>query len=73
MSRGGAGLRRGAKGDDRAAGDKARPVALLGAANGVGDRLVVVPVDPFGDPAIAAEPQQRVIGKRQFGRAIDRY
>jgi len=52
---GGASLGRRAESDRRAAGDEARAVALLRAADRVGDRLVVVPVDPFGGPAIAAK------------------
>jgi hypothetical protein len=34
---------------------------------------MIMSVDPFGGPAISAEPQQRVIGKRQFGWAVDRH
>src|SRR5215475_3891665 len=72
MRRGGAGLGRRAKGDRRPAGDQARAVALMGATDGVRDRLVVMAVDPFRGPAMRAEPHDLVVGNGEIGGAVDR-
>ena len=72
MRRGGAGLGRRAKRDHRAAGDQARPVAVMGALDRVGDRVGVVAVDPLGGPAMRAEPLDLVVGHREAGRPVDR-
>ena len=58
VRRGGAGLGRRAKGDDRAAGDQGRPVALVRALDRGGDRVGVVAVDALGRPAMGAEAQR---------------
>src|SRR5207244_10417949 len=52
MRRRGAGLGRRAECDDRAAGDQAWPVALMGTADRGGDLVVVQAVDALGRPAI---------------------
>src|SRR5215813_157673 len=49
-------LGRRSKSDRRPAGDQARAVALLGPPDGLGDRLVIMPVDPLGGPAIRLKP-----------------
>ena len=53
---------------DRAAGDQARPVALLRAPDGGGDRVGVVAVDALGGPAMRAKARRS--GRRRRRAAV---
>ena len=69
VRRRGAGLGRRAKADDRAAGDQARPVALVRALDRGGDRVGVVAVDALGMPSHAARKRSDlVVGDGELGR-----
>ena len=72
MRGGGAGLGRRAVGDDRAAGDKAGPIARMGAPDRGGDRVVIHAVDPLGGPAMRAEPHDLIVRDGEIGRPVDR-
>jgi hypothetical protein len=72
MRRRGAGLGRRTEGDDRLAGDKARPVMFLRPLDRGGDRGVVVPVDPLGRPAVCGKALDLVVRHRKAGRPVDR-
>ena len=68
----GAGLGRRAKRDHGAAGDQARPVAVVRALDRGGDRGGVVAVDALGVPAMRAKAHDLVVGDREAGRPVDR-
>ena len=68
----GAGLGRRAKRDHGAAGDQARPVAVVRALDRRGDRVGVVAVDALGVPAMRAKAHDLVVGDREAGRPVDR-
>ena len=65
VRRGGAGLGRRAEGDDRPAGDEARPVLRLRPFERGGDLVVVVAVDALGRPAMRREALELVVATRR--------